>query len=320
MPSPHCDRLIVGASCRIGVDSVPQIKRASVNQNSGKRFTSRAMCIYFVIATVLLFGCLKLPVTKYYAWSLTANHPYIEFYQRSPSTAEIFWRVCVTSTLVVAAFSSILILKRLFRRKQPIDSYCTATDEATSTKSASARYRFKKRMILVCVLICLFFGWLAWRFAAAHGQQQIVAEVLQLGGSIAYDFKANSGPFQQNGPPPEPAWIVKFLGVDFFHNVVQVDFYPGQPVPKSGSLPQLRQLTRLRLLELCGEFHDEDVGGLVGLKELESVWLGSQGITDASVESIAKLSSLKSIRMSGSGVTADGKRRLQQLLPNLFIQ
>jgi hypothetical protein len=182
---------------------------------------------------------------------------------------------------VVAVFSSILILKRLFRRKQPIDSYCTATDEVASMKIVTARNRFKKQMILVCVLICTFFAWLAWRFAAAHGQQQIVAEVLQLGGSISYDFEPNPGAFQAKLPPPEPAWIVKLLGVDFLHNVIQVDFYPGQPDEVRPS-PH-----RANSHGACWNFVASSMTKMskpCRIEELESVWLGSQGITDASVE------------------------------------
>lgn len=112
---------------------------------------------------------------------------------------------------------------------------------------------------------------------------------------------------------------MKVLGIDLFHNVVQVDLYPERPPTKTVNalLPQLRHLTRLRSLALSdGEFHDEDIKSLVGLNDLEYVWLDSKQITDASVETIAELSSLRRISVE---LSANGKFRLRQLRPNLYV-
>jgi hypothetical protein len=325
--------LVIGLT----LDTVAQIKRApnnksvidwlfnteSINQSAGMSFASKAICMYFIVATLLLFGCLKLPTTEYQAWSFTADKPKIEFYQRPPSTAEIFWRVCVTFAIVLAVSTSIVIHRRLFRYKQPIDIDCTATEETATMKSATAGYWIGKRTILVCgVLLCAVFGWLVWKLAAAREQQQIVAELLKLGGSIAYDFEANSGPFQQNGRPPEPAWLVKIVGIDFFHDVVQVYFYDERPVAYTGNeiTPRLRHLTHLQSLFFCnGIFRDEDLRDLDGLNSLEHLGLQNNGFTDNSVETIAKLAGLKEIYCELSSISNDGKRRLQQLRPSVIV-
>lgn len=156
-------------------------------------FGSQSLSIFLVCATVLLWGCAKLPVTKYWSWSLTVDKPALEFYQRSPTTTEILRRVKFTSAVTVGAWIGMAMLRVLIlRNQQGFISDNMMLPETADVAIAVYQRRFRRRTILLpFVGICMCTGWLAWNLRAANQQHQIVSLVFQLGGGVSYDFEAN---------------------------------------------------------------------------------------------------------------------------------
>jgi uncharacterized membrane protein len=83
-------------------------------------------------------------------------------------------------------------------------------------------------------------------------------------------------------------------------------------------LQQLGALEHLRLDR--NALNDHSVGQLATLGKLTSLSLyGNQGVTDASIEGIARMASLQKIYLWQTGVTPAGVQKLKQLKPALFI-
>ena len=96
-----------------------------------------------------------------------------------------------------------------------------------SSKKRKCRFiRFRLRtLLLVMVAVCFALG---WKVERARKQRNAVNMVLQMGGTVGYEYE---GPFinEPHGivgprlPKPAPEWLIKRLGIDFFDEVVSVD-------------------------------------------------------------------------------------------------
>ena len=79
-------------------------------------------------------------------------------------------------------------------------------------------------------------------------------------------------------------------------------------------LPDLRQLT------LSGtQITDEGLATLVNLKNLNALDISNTAITDQGLAALGGLSSLNSVSLTGTQVSQAGVDKLQQLLPDTFI-
>jgi hypothetical protein len=191
------------------------------------------------------------------------------------------------------------------------------------TKSKRRWFRYSLRTFLIGVtVICI---WLGFKVNAANKQREAVAAARVLGGIVSYDFDKNDSDVDRH--PSEPAWLIKLLGVDFFHDVVEVAF---RRTPADFSLgnfyPQLRGLPRLHSLVFSGvAVSDDDFRYLADVK-LEWLWLRGNGITgvgfkylansniswlmieenpitDAGVDQIERFVGLRELYLSNSRVT-----------------
>jgi hypothetical protein len=59
---------------------------------------------------------------------------------------------------------------------------------------------------------------------------------------------------------------------------------------------------------------------LAGMTNLENLNLSETALTDACVEGLAKLNSLKQLVLTQTGVTAEGAKRVVEALPDCTIQ
>src|SRR5262245_26702937 len=129
-------------------------------------------------------------------------------------------------------------------------------------------FRFSLRTFLLVITALAL--WLGWKFGEAREQRRVVAELIGL--DVQYDFSDYFG-----GSPPEPAWLIDLVGVDFFHDVVGVRFnanlYIDPHELTRRSIPSLlARLPRLQSIELVVvQLDDEDLRRLAPLKRLKSV-------------------------------------------------
>jgi len=205
---------------------------------------------------------------------------------------------------------------------------------ATSTVDsppAIARRRFGLRFSLRAFLVgvTLFCILLAWQLHRAKVQREAVAAIGLAGGWVHYDYQVTDSraiKIDSNARPWEPAWLLKLVGVDFFHDVVEVNLVYNEDGPKRldnenrpvNIAPNLARFPRLRALLLSGNYVDDAGMQYVGrLKRLESFyqWDG-QHITDAGVAHLRDMPRLSHVHLGMSQVGDRGMETLARL-PNL---
>jgi hypothetical protein len=203
---------------------------------------------------------------------------------------------------------------------------------ATPTaKPPARRWRFGLRFSLRAFLggVTLFCVLLAWQLHRARQQKEAVRAIQTAGGWVHYDYQrpdSLTANFDPLATPWEPSWLLDLLGIDFFHDVVEVNMvYNDDSKPRRDNngpavniAPQLAHFPRLRWLLISGSYIDDDGMAAVGrLKRLESFyqWDGSH-ITDAGVVHLQNMPRLTYIHLSTSQVGDRGLATLARL-PNL---
>jgi hypothetical protein len=193
------------------------------------------------------------------------------------------------------------------------------------------RPRFGLRFSLRAFLggVTLFCILLAWQLHRAKQQKEAVAGIRAAGGWVHYDYErpdSLTASIDPEARPWEPKWLLALVGIDFFHDVVEVNMvYEGDgqerqdnTKPPVNIAPQLAHFPRLRWLLMSGPFIDDKGMDAVGrLKRLESFyqWNG-QHITDAGVAHLRDMPRLKYIHLASSQVGDRGMETLAKL-PNL---
>jgi hypothetical protein len=195
------------------------------------------------------------------------------------------------------------------------------------------RFQFSIRSLLVLVVVvALPFSWLAADMKKVRDQHTMIR---RLGGKApqVVDYAG----------PPEPAWLRKLLGKEFFTDVTWLIFHDGkiqdsdltglaefdrldilqlesQPITGAG-LKHLNGLSQLRELSLTDtQISDaglEPIGGMTGLRRL---WLNHTHVTDGGVKHLNGLAELKELWLVDTPVTDPGVKKLQQALPNCRIE
>jgi hypothetical protein len=168
--------------------------------------------------------------------------------------------------------------------------------------------RFSLRTLLMVVTILGI--WLGLRVNASRRQSQAVAELLNMGCDVKYDFEATSnGESIVGAVSPVPKWIISRTGPDLFHDISYVNLQygdsDGRPVASrctdlAYALDQVSLLPRPRHLVLTDQGDDEAlalVGKLTSL-ELLAIW-GNDTITDAGIQKLTSLHRLRELRIPG---------------------
>src|SRR5262245_27543001 len=173
-------------------------------------------------------------------------------------------------------------------------------------------FRFRLRTLLVVVTLVSI--WLGYHVHRTNVQKQSVAAIRQYGGWVRYDFQFPSGDYSYSGFDAKarsivPLWLIDRLGIDFFHDVVQVnlnysDDSGKREDNKNGSdqaLQYLDGLPQLRTLLLSGtQASDDGMRHLAGLKNLEYLFMWDVvNITDAGVAYLRGLKNLHYIHLTG---------------------
>jgi hypothetical protein len=164
----------------------------------------------------------------------------------------------------------------------------------TEPKPKRRWFRFSLRTFLVIVtLICV---WLGWKINEARKQKQAVEAIQANGGTVLYDFEVdeNGEPIQPN---PTPGWLVRWIGVDYLHNVVSVGF-PFEMIP--GLDPKRYE-------------YDEVMQYFENLPHVFDLSLSNGNLRDGDLRYIASLTSLKNLWINGNPITGTGFKHLLNL-------
>jgi hypothetical protein len=202
---------------------------------------------------------------------------------------------------------------------------------APTATAPTRRRRFGLRFSLRAFLgaVTVFCILLAWQLHKAKQQRAAVQAIRDAGGWVHYDYdysEPGSDQADRGGGPWEPNWLLALVGIDFFHDVVEVNMvyqYEGstrldntrQPVDIA---PHLAHFPRLRSLLISGQYVDDAGMETVGrLKRLEWFyqWNG-QHISDAGAVHLRNMPRLKYIHLADSQV-GDAGLAVFAKLPNL---
>jgi hypothetical protein len=138
------------------------------------------------------------------------------------------------------------------------------------------RPQFTLRMLLVVTAVLAI--WLNTELNRARRQQAAVQAIQAYGGMVRYDFEPEDPKLRK--PPPEPRWLVDLVGIDFLHNVEDVNLM--WQTNATGPVDNQREDTEIL----------QRLGDLPGLK---SLLLGGLQATDESMRTVAELDSLESV-------------------------
>jgi hypothetical protein len=170
-------------------------------------------------------------------------------------------------------------------------------------------------LMLMVVAVAVPCSWLAVEMKRAKSQAHMVEVIRSFGGVAHDDLTYFSAMKFYRDEPPEPGWIRKLVGDDFFRDVYEVGF-GGRNLNDEGfaKVSELAGIERIPYLCLARtKITDVGVVSLrrwIGLREL---LLQDTSITDVGLEHLTCLSKLFNLDMRNAKVTNAGLRHLEQL-------
>jgi hypothetical protein len=177
-------------------------------------------------------------------------------------------------------------------------------------------------MLIGVTVICVLLGLQLHRAAE---QKEAAQAIRDAGGWVYYDyqqFNPRTGGGVLNAHPSEPDWMLRHLGVDFFHDVRAVnmsfDETAGRRDNELSGIPIARHLARFRRLEFlglnAGNVDDEGMKYLGTLKHLDCIlYWDADEIGDAGVAHLVNMPRLRSLHLGNSQVGDEGLRSLARL-------
>lgn len=177
-------------------------------------------------------------------------------------------------------------------------------------------FRFRLRTLLIAFTVVAVL--LGLHVRSAERQRHAVLAIRQYGGWVRYEFQFPKGHYSENGFDPKarsivPQWLLDQLGMDFFHNVVQVSLNYSEDSGKreenknftDEAMQYLVAFPNLRVLLLeGGQGSDEGMQYLEGLTKLEQLFMWDVGqVTDAGAAHLERLKNLRYIHLTTSQIT-----------------
>jgi hypothetical protein len=202
------------------------------------------------------------------------------------------------------------------------------------------RFRLRTLFVVVSLLSILLAGF-AWRRERARRQAEAVATIERLGGRVEYAGQASPlNPGVIRAEPPLPEWQRRWLGKDFFYDVVEISQSAGSPyvvhsvplfppfavAPITPEPPEpeataanveafwqaLAKFKRLQALYVYGSWarHGQPAKVLAGFQELRELHIHDAGLTDADLAGLDRLHLLERVRLEDNALGNETARRL----------
>ena len=155
-------------------------------------------------------------------------------------------------------------------------------------------YQYKlSSLFVLTILVALPCSWYATVMHNAAKRRKAIAEIIKLGGEVAYYDASKPNSFGE--PPRWYSWLRKLHGDEHLGNAVGVDFSEVSDT-------------------------DAELVHLKGLTKLEVLWLNNTHITDAGLVHLKGLTKLEGLGLDHTQVTDEAMENLQQALPNCDIR
>lgn len=178
-------------------------------------------------------------------------------------------------------------------------------------------YQFSLRSLMIFVLVCgALLGWGGTYYRRLNEQRQAVTRILSLGGSVQYDYQWQEGNPDYSASPPGPKLLRMMLGDDAFARVEKVSFPGVSPNVrvKDSDLAVLAALRNLDTVAIADDnISDEGLRHLATLGRLRGLSLHSKKIGDHGLEHLRDLVNLRNLSIFGTKVTDKGMEQLKGL-------
>jgi hypothetical protein len=177
-------------------------------------------------------------------------------------------------------------------------------------------FRFRLRTLLLAVTVVSVL--LGLHVHSTERQRRSVLAIQQYGGWVRYGFQFPTGKYSSRDFDPKacsiiPQWLLDRLGVDFFHDVVQVSLNYTEDTGKreenhnksDDALQYLEGFPNLRVLLLDDtQASDASLQHLAKLKNLEYLFMWDvTNVTDAGVARLQGLKNLRYVHLTKSQIT-----------------
>jgi hypothetical protein len=189
----------------------------------------------------------------------------------------------------------------------------TADKNTTDTTQRPKRRWFRYSLQTLLLIITALCVWLGFKVEAARKQREAVAALQKLcsGVTIKYDYEPLLSSLVAPPQSPEPHWLVKYVGIDFLHDVTALYAHPGlQPNPPAdvrAIFPILAEFRHLRLLNIIGgTFQDDDFRHLANTRDLEILFLNQNSISGEGLRHLSELKKLRQLILVSNPITDQG--------------
>lgn len=178
------------------------------------------------------------------------------------------------------------------------------------------RFQFSIRSLLaLTVAIAIPCSWMAVEIKAAREQEEAV-DSLEKFDRVAYDWQWD--PTRVSQQPPEPEWLRKILGDDFFGTVVGMSIYDNKITDER--LAYVARLSQLQLLRLNNtRITDAGLVHIEGLTKLKRLEINDTQITDAGLAHLAGLPHVTALSLDTTQITDVGMHQIVKDLPQVGL-
>ena len=175
-------------------------------------------------------------------------------------------------------------------------------------------FQFSLRTLLLLTAV-FAFGMGMWSHRARQ-QKQAVTAILELGGSVYYDYHLENpdtpNVFDPKASPGAPKWLRAFVADEYFHTVVFVSLR--DTTAADDDLQVLCELPRVENLDLTNtKITGAGLAHLRHLTGLKYLGLWQTQVDDAGLAHIAGLTKLQTLMLDNTKVTYEGMHQLQGL-------
>lgn len=184
-------------------------------------------------------------------------------------------------------------------------------EEARKPGKQWRQYTLRGLLVLVLVLSTPL-GWLGYRLQRARSQKDALAKLQAIGGTYLYDWEPEFDVGGVECGPPQPWWLIKLVGCDFFWDVKRIKICKNEIVDKD--LAILREFPNTESLSLHScQIGDEGILHLANLRDLRTLYLTKTHITDDGLEVLGDMVHLKELDLAGTPITGNGFAHLSEI-------
>jgi hypothetical protein len=160
------------------------------------------------------------------------------------------------------------------------------------------------------ILVLIVGGVMGWKARRVSLQKRAIAALERLGGSVIYDWDYDDNDFvrKPGASPAGPIWLRKFLGDEYFQEVILVRL-PGESIPPRQPYVDL-DVYRAKYER---PYLDDQLACLDGLDQLEHLYLQFGRLKPEGWERLGRQGRLKSLTIIGNPIDADGQVQMGRL-------